>query len=673
MSLRSSLAWLVLALALLAAPAHARVTWHADAMAMPGVTVDDVTLSLVPGEGGSLAVDLTVARVDVAALGWHRVRLGCRGTLVRAAPGQWHFKGTLDLHGSPGDLFSSAAISLLLDHGENTLDLTLQQASHRLQVAWPLDDLGHMQVHLRSFPMRWLQGLLEQLWPQGTLGQGTLDAGLSLDLDDDRLRSSGQYALTDADFDSSDGKLAGAGIDSQGHWTMALRDDHASLDLNARLHGGELLLGPVYARLPDAPVRVRVGLDSSDAGIRIHRLHYDDGSMLRFDGRASFDEDGGLQRFRVDAMRAVFPDAYLHYGKSLLAAAGFSNLDLRGMVTASGAWDQDGWQRFRVDARGLSLADPLDRIGVDGLTGHVDWARSGTREPGSLSWNRLALLGLSLGPAATRWRSHDGTLSLVEPATVPMMGGKVFLRALDWSPVADKREQRIAASLAYAGIELSRLSQAFGWPAFEGTVAGAIPGIDYNGERLSLEGGVSVNVFGGFVDVTQLVLSEPLGPAPLLQASVDFRDLELKPMTAVFGFGSISGALHGHVHDLRMVAWRPVAFSAALLADEGGEISQRAINSISTLGGGGIVGGLQSAILNIFEDFNYARIGLRCVLRDGVCHMSGLGEAEDGGYLIVEGSGLPRIAVIGHQHQVDWQTLVTRLQAATSGGGVKIQ
>jgi hypothetical protein len=44
-------------------------------------------------------------------------------------------------------------------------------------------------------------------------------------------------------------------------------------------------------------------------------------------------------------------------------------------------------------------------------------------------------------------------------------------------------------------------------------------------------------------------------------------------------------------------------------------------------------------------------------------------DSSAGGYTIVEGSGLPRITVVGHQRRVDWPVLVSRLQAATAGQG----
>jgi len=51
--------------------------------------------------------------------------------------------------------------------------------------------------------------------------------------------------------------------------------------------------------------------------------------------------------------------------------------------------------------------------------------------------------------------------------------------------------------------------------------------------------------------------------------------------------------------------------------------------------------------------------------------MTGLadGRLPAEGYTIVEGSGLPRLTIVGHQSQVDWPTLVRRLQAAIHGGG----
>jgi len=77
-------------------------------------------------------------------------------------------------------------------------------------------------------------------------------------------------------------------------------------------------------------------------------------------------------------------------------------------------------------------------------------------------------------------------------------------------------------------------------------------------------------------------------------------------------------------------------------------------------------------VLKLFKTFGYKRIGLNCVLQGAVCRMSGL-DPGDGGYTIVERSGLPRLQVIGHQTQVDWPTLVQRLHEAINGAAPEVR
>jgi hypothetical protein len=147
-------------------------------------------------------------------------------------------------------------------------------------------------------------------------------------------------------------------------------------------------------------------------------------------------------------------------------------------------------------------------------------------------------------------------------------------------------------------------------------------------------------------------------------------------MTKVFGFGSITGRLDGHINHLRLVDWAPVAFDAHLQTDKQWKgrrrISQRAVNDISSVGGSGLIAGLQAKVLGFFDDFGYEQIGLGCLLKDNVCRMEGIGSAGDG-YIIVAGAGLPRIQVVGFRRRVDWPTLVARLNAATQGQAPVIQ
>ena len=125
-----------------------------------------------------------------------------------------------------------------------------------------------------------------------------------------------------------------------------------------------------------------------------------------------------------------------------------------------------------------------------------------------------------------------------------------------------------------------------------------------------------------------------------------------------------------------MQSWRPVAMDMHFYTPTGDKsqhrISQRAVENLASVGGGGAGAMLSSGFLQFFEVFAYDRIGLRCVLLNGVCAMSGAGPAKAGqagkGYYIVKGRGLPRIDVVGYRDAVSWQRLVEQLAAITRSG-----
>jgi hypothetical protein len=258
-------------------------------------------------------------------------------------------------------------------------------------------------------------------------------------------------------------------------------------------------------------------------------------------------------------------------------------------------------------------------------------------------------------------------LKLEKPFAIPVLDGQLRVLGMSLHPAAATGE-RLQTSLALTEIDMAAFCRALGWPEFKGKLGGAVPSLRFVDDRIELGGGLSVNVFDGFVDITGMTLAQPFGAAPVLTGNVALRQLDLSLLTSVFDFGSITGRLRGSIDGVRLVAWAPAAFKASLIADEGGRISQKAVNNLTSVGGGGIAGGLQGTVLKLFKTFGYKRIGLSCTLKGDVCSMGGLGPAKDG-YAIVEGSGLPRLNVVGHQREVDWPTLVRRLKAATEGDG----
>jgi hypothetical protein len=657
------LCWLLLGIGW-TLPASAQVLLTARSIGVAGLSLEKVTAHLSPAGDGVVSVQLHAGTVDVPAMGWRHVGLVLQGSLRRDERMRWMFDGDLRLTGAAGGALSDAHVTLLLSDAANTLLIDILQGKAKASAWMPLDQPSHVQISLKHFPVNWLQGLVGTVWT-GRLGTGHLDADMALDVREVGLVSSGQFSLSDTGFDTPSGTLAAQTLSGSGRFTLDTTDRPVALDVDASLRGGELLLGPLYAKLPGHPVQLGLRAQLQHGAVAVTRLRVTDADALQLEGALAFDAKGKLQSLKLDHFEARFPAAYQRYGEAWLDTFGLRNVTARGQVSGSYDAGAEGLRRFAFDASDLDLADADGHLAVSGLHGGLDWSAQDDRPATTLGWRSLQFYKVVNGAAQSTWQSRRGTLSLQKPVQMGVLKGRLQIGKLDWSPAAAKG-QRLATSLLLTGVDMSAFSQAMGWPAFPGTLAGAVPSLRWVDNSFELEGGLSAHVFGGFVDMTQLSLQQPFGPNPTLSADLNVQQLDLAAITSVFDFGTISGRLDGSVVGLQLANWSPVAFKASLLADGGGRISQRAVNNLTTVGGGGIAGGLQGAVLKLFKTFGYKRIGLNCTLRGSVCQMSGLEPLQDG-YTIVEGSGLPNLQVIGHQTRVDWPTLVSRLHAAIEG------
>lgn len=653
------------------AAAHAGLSVGADTLVVPGLTLADMQADLDPqADGKGIQLRLTARKADIPAMGWRKLGLALEGQLDRDELGRWIFAGRVRLRGAPGGALTDAAVNIVADEAANTLTVSITQDKALAEVALPIDQVTHAQITLKNLPAGWLQGLLATV-RSGRLTAGKVNADLALDLLDTGTQAAGQFALDGVGFDSPGGKLAGQKISGSGRLGLDTGKEGATIDLDAGLRGGEWLLGPLYANLPAHLVQVSLSVRSQKGVLGIRRLRLTDPDALQLEGELGFDAGGDLSQLRLDRFNARFPAAYERYGKGLLRTWGLDGLRASGDVAGHVAIGAGGPTAFAFQTGGLDLAMADGRLGVNGLHGSLDWSVDEDRPTTRLGWRSLQVYRIPNGAAEGSWRSKGGTLSLEKPMAIPVLDGDLRILSLGWKPAAATGE-RLQTSLALTQIDMGAFCRAVGWPEFGGTLGGAVPSLRYVDDRVELGGGLSLNVFDGFVDITGMTLSRPFSDAPVLAGNVALRNLDLSKMTSVFDFGSITGRLRGGIDDLRLVAWQPSAFKASLVADQGGRISQKAVNNLTSVGGGGIAGGLQGTVLKLFKTFGYKRIGLSCTLKGDVCTMGGLGTTKDG-YTMVEGSGLPHLTVVGHQREVDWPTLLRRLQAATKGDGPTIQ
>jgi hypothetical protein len=645
---------------------------QAESLVLPGVALTGVRMDASLGADGRPQLMLHATKVSVPALGWRDVALDLQGEPQQAGGNAWKFTGHVATRRAPGDALADASLVIVYDPDGGTLVVNVQQGKSVLSALMPLDQTTHVQMTLAALPLGWLRGVLASAWPDGRLNGGEVDGTVALDLASGGTRITGRVDIADIALDSKGGTIAAQKLAAAGTFRIENGPVSTSAMFDGSLRGGQMLLGPLYAQLPSHPASLHVSATMGPAGIAIDSLDFDDRDALRVSGSLDFDRKGAIAKLDLTRFAAVFPAAYARYGTTFVQnLTGFTQLETSGAVAGSLRMDGGELKAFDLTAENVSMDSHGGSLAIAGLDGRIDWRSKASRPATTLKWDALALYRIAFGPARLDLEDSSGALTLRAPVTTTLLGGSFQLNRFAWRPDAGKARQ-LSAAFAVTDVDLPRLCKALGWPAFGGKLGGAVPDLSYRGDQLVFGGGLSLSVFGGSVSVTNLSMLHPLGSTPRLAADIDMQQLDLAQLTGVFDFGEITGRLDGKIAGLELVNWNPVSFEAKLTANDGGKISQHAIKSLTEVGGGGIAGGLQSIALRVFKTFGYSRIGLSCKLVDGVCTMGGITpdpDPDDAGYTIVEGSGLPHITVIGHQREVDWATLVSRLESATRGNG----
>ncbi|HUX62121.1 hypothetical protein, partial [Sulfuricella sp.] len=372
---------------------------------------------------------------------------------------------------------------------------------------------------------------------------------------------------------------------------------------------------------------------------------------------------GGLADFDLTSTGLDLDGLYRLLLKPFLEKTAFAKLQTKGRADLVWRYRDGATTDFNLNLRAADLVDEEQRFALHGVDARVPWSNVAQREA-EIHFASGELLHLALGetriPLTMQgWRFNAPSFS------VPLLDGRLNLDGFSASRSADAWQWNFSGGLTPVSME--RFSTALSMTPMHGTLSGIIPAVSYAGDNLKVNGALLFRIFDGTVVVKDLSLSEPFGRAPRLSANLDMRNLDLDLLTRTFSFGNMQGRIDIGVAGLEMSNWRPVKFDASVASSPGTyprKISQSAVQNISSLGGAGAAAAIQRSFLRFFEQFGYDRIGLSCVLRNGVCLMDGV-EPAPHGYVIVKGGGIPAISVIGYNRQVGWDDLLERLKRIT--------
>ncbi|BCX89450.1 hypothetical protein MIN45_P1823 [Methylomarinovum tepidoasis] len=544
---------------------------------------------------------------------------------------------------------------------------------------WHLDLQGHQPLALV-----WLRPLL----PRSLQGIETLGGNLHLQASGrgqaeaqhwQAKLTGGSLHLHDSDYARV---LDQAGLRVRLQASRKRADWHGTLDLH--LDQGEGLWLPFYWNFTAHPFHFsgqwRWHPRSRSLILQDFRLRQTNVWTL---GGVDFElkHDNGIKTRGDLIFHGRLPALFDNYLKPLLEGGNWEGLSVvTGRTCGQVRW-RNGPRQVRLALERLTLDDRQRRLGLNRLHAELYWQRSldaGAQAfPTSrLAWHAGHLYAIPFGAARFLLRLLDDDIRLLRPATIPVVDGRLHIRELEILDLTRTPRLHFAGDLERISLEV--LTRVLGLPPLAGSLDGHIPKVTYDHRRhiLKVDGQLVVDVFDGRIVVENLVVTDLFGALPRLRADIYLHDLDLEQVTGHFSFGRITGRLEGYVKNLQLENWRPVTFDAwfATPGDDRSRkrISQKAVENLTTVGGGGAVGVLSRLVLRLFDEFHYRRLGLGCRLRHNVCELRGIAAAPQGFY-IVQGSYLPRIDVIGYNRCIDWPTLIARLKRITQVQGPVIR
>lgn len=600
------------------------------------------------------------------------LQLQCRNTRFQADHaqlGRIAFRGMLRFH----------------RHAQK-LELTIQELPWgygRLQgqLSWQ-DGTWSLQGRATAIDLRQAQELLAhfiQLPASEIQGQGQARFQLQ---GHNTAVISGQIDIetSNTTLSSSSGRVAGEDLAVRLGVSLQKQGEYVRFLVEGSSTQGQLYVEPVFIDAGAHPFNFKTLGDwtTPDQTLRLSDLRLHQPDVLTAEALLEWQAGTGLKRMDIWLREAILPGAYQLYAQPFLIGTPFDSLVSSGRFKGLIYLSDNKFTSLRLGFDDLNLVDTDARFRLHQLGGLLRWQAQPAAGllPSELHWSSGALGNIAFGGVRAQLRTQGGLVELQQPVQLPVLDGALTINTLHIEQLGQPN-MRLQFDAALSPIQLQPISRALGWPEFGGTIAGRLPSMHYQHGQLSLGGRLEVAAFNGQIHVDDLQIEQPLGRVPRLSADIALERLDLRALTETFSFGRIEGKLSGHIDQLRLINWQPASFDAHFYTPPDDRsrhrISQRAIQNLSSIGGGGAAALLSRGFLSFFKDFAYDRIGLRCTLRQEICQISGIEPAENGGYYIVIGRWLPRVDVIGFQREVSWPTLIEQLKSVIQSEGPAVK
>lgn len=660
-SLPDRLRRFLIALTLAATPLAAGAAFELrfDRLSASAITLDDVRVEAAGLDGGRARI--RAARAQIAGHTLQQVQLDCADFSV--LPEQRCRGGVLRARG-----YGPWPLEFSLRGARRVLDAHLQFAPDlRIDAAGELGGAHpHLALSAKAVDVARLIALEPALQSlqRGYAPGGHADIDIVLnDFGAPRSpRAEARLVLTDARFAAPDGLRA---ADSMA-LAITIDAQRTNEDWRGRAtvewQAGELLWDSIYLKGGGTAAAGDFTLTARGFELRAGTL--DLAGVGRLNLEASFTRvPAAVTWARLDGRSFDLAALNERFVAPLFAARGWPAFALSGRADVFAEFDTQGVSAATLRLADSAVADTGGRWSLDGVDAELPWRRDAPTAPRaaimSARFGRVPFGAFDLHASVTADRVS------LEPVRIPVLDAGLRLNLLDFRQVDGRWRGDLSFDLE--PVSMPELSEALGLPRMAGSLGASVPHVSWRDGVLALDGQLLIRVFDGYVAATGLRVIEPLGTTPRVLADLEMRYIDLEALTDTVKFGRVTGRLDGDVKGLELLRWRPVAFDANIRSSPGDYprvISQRAVQNITALGGPGAAAAIQRSFLGFFERFGYRRIGLSCALRGDVCEMDGLAR-KDGGFVLIEGGGVPALSVVGYNRRVDWPELMARLARVT--------
>ena len=607
------------------------------------------------GDGLSV-LDVGIGELTFQEKVWKNVRLTCQAASLQ------------------GDNITCGKGRLQVDREIYPISFSYSIASRKLEMAVQLTQSEKWQLAAQFDSASWqarltiLNGLVSRLtpWLPGNMplpSAGKVNGVVSMSgKAKKQLEANVDLRINGLGFSDPSGLHAGEKVDGTLKIQAAKQGEAWRWRADMDWLSGEVFWQPLYFSKGGHHLQAQGKFDAQQIAVDQATLKLDGVGKVEIAGKWAR-AGGYLNDLDLRGNNIDLKGLYSGFLKPLFEKTALANLETQGKVDINWRYRDRATRTFDLGLHHVFAADEKQRFALYDVNATIPW-RSASPTTADIQIKGAQLLNVPLGAMQIPLQMHGLNFSLAE-LSIPVLDGKLNLSDFHAALKSDAWEWQFSGGLA--PISMEQFSSAMKLPLMHGTISGVIPEITYNNQSLRMDGALLVKVFDGTVVVKNLSMFEPLGRAPRLNADLDMRNLDLDLLTRAFSFGSMDGRIDVSVKDIELSNWKPVQFNASVQSSAGDyrkKISQRAVQNISSLGGAGATAAIQRSFLSFFEQFGYNKIGLSCVLRNGVCLMGGVEDAAQG-FVIVKGGGIPAITVIGYNRYVNWDELLERLKRIT--------